>query len=234
MRPVQPTLSRAALLHALSSFLHAGGRRGNEWLTQPHYMPAVLILFCGGVYGAVMASYHGLAGDRSLMVLYGALKIPMLFCVTLLTSVPCFYVLNLLSGVGDDFRAVWKGLIDYQLCVSIQLLALAPVTLFVNVTNGDYRTAQAFNTLLFAVAAINARRSLAACYRPLIQKNRVHQSLYIFWLVLYAFVGIQMAWDLRPFVGHPTMPVQFFRDDIGNAYMEMLHLVVLFYQEIFG
>ncbi len=114
------------------------------------------------------------------------------------------------------------------------MLALAPITLFVNFTNGDYRTAQAWNTLLFAVAAINARRSLAASYRPLIEKNRKHLLLSRFWLLLYAFVGVQMAWDLRPFVGHPTMPVQFFRDNIGNAYVELVRLVVIFYREIVG
>ena len=40
------------------------------------------------------------------------------------------------------------------------------------------------------------------------------------WLLLYAFVGIQTAWVLRPFIGYPGRPTQFFRDNAwGNAYV---------------
>jgi hypothetical protein len=43
---------------------------------------------------------------------------------------------------------------------------------------------------------------------------------------LYAFIGVQMSWDLRPFVGSPDMPIQFFRDDIGNAYLEIFRILL--------
>jgi hypothetical protein len=47
-----------------------------------------------------------------------------------------------------------------------------------------------------------------------------HRWLLRIWLVVYVFVGIQMAWILRPFVGEPGMPIQFFREDTwGNAYI---------------
>jgi hypothetical protein len=46
------------------------------------------------------------------------------------------------------------------------------------------------------------------------------------WLGLYVFVGIQMAWVLRPFVGAPGQPVQFFRPESWvNAYEVVLRLV---------
>jgi hypothetical protein len=42
----------------------------------------------------------------------------------------------------------------------------------------------------------------------------------ITWVGIYAFVGIQMGWVLRPFVGYPDTQVQFFRTDTwGNAYV---------------
>ena len=215
---------------AIAAFLHRSGQRGPEWEALPRYAPATVILLCGCAYGAVMASYHGLTGDRAWMVCYGALKVPMLFLVTMLTAVPCFYVLNLLAQAGDDFHLVWRALNDYQLSVALQLLALAPATLFVNLTNGDYRTAQAWNTLLFGATAWNARRSLLACYLPLARRRPVHNKLRRFWFLLYSFIGVQMAWDLRPFVGHPTMPVQFFREDIGNAYVEVARLCAMYFK----
>jgi hypothetical protein len=46
------------------------------------------------------------------------------------------------------------------------------------------------------------------------------------WIVVYAFVGIQMGWILRPFIGDPHSPVQFFRDDTwGNAYVILAALI---------
>lgn len=217
----------AAWPRALDAFLRTGGSRGEAWRALPRSAPFVAIAACGGLYGAVMASYYGFAGDRLLMVLYGGVKVPLLFVATMLIAVPFFYVLNLLLGAGDDFPAVWQGLVDYQLCVALQLAALIPVTAFVNLIYADYRLAQGWNTLLFAAAAWNSRRALAACYRPLIRKNPRHAVLGKIWFVLYAFVGVQMAWDLRPFVGHPTMPVSFFREDIGNAYVEITKILQL-------
>jgi hypothetical protein len=39
------------------------------------------------------------------------------------------------------------------------------------------------------------------------------------WLGIYVFIAIQMAWIFRPFVGDPSAPVQFLREESwGNAY----------------
>ena len=61
---------------------------------------------------------------------------------------------------------------------------------------------------------------LRVYYGPLIRKNKNHRWMLRAWLVVYAFVGIQMGWVLRPFIGDPALPVQFFRaDSWGNAYV---------------
>jgi len=50
-------------------------------------------------------------------------------------------------------------------------------------------------------------------------------------ILAYAFVGIQMAWLLRPFVGAPNTPVRFFREEAwGNAYVVVVKLLL----EVFG
>jgi len=38
------------------------------------------------------------------------------------------------------------------------------------------------------------------------------------WVIVYAFVGSQMAWTLRPFVGAPSMEFELFRQLGGNFY----------------
>jgi len=38
------------------------------------------------------------------------------------------------------------------------------------------------------------------------------------WIIVYAFVGSQVAWTLRPFVGAPSMQFELFRQLGGNFY----------------
>jgi hypothetical protein len=43
------------------------------------------------------------------------------------------------------------------------------------------------------------------------------------WAVLFAFVGIQMAWNLQPFVGDRGRPFQLFRHNEGNFYTAIVY-----------
>jgi len=53
-----------------------------------------------------------------------------------------------------------------------------------------------------------------------------HRILLRLWLVIYAFVGIQMGWLLRPFIGDPDIPITFFRPNAwGNAYVTVLQRI---------
>jgi hypothetical protein len=45
--------------------------------------------------------------------------------------------------------------------------------------------------------------------------------LYI-WILLFGFVGTQLAWTLRPFFGSPGQPFAFFRSIEGNFYAEIM------------
>jgi hypothetical protein len=42
------------------------------------------------------------------------------------------------------------------------------------------------------------------------------------WLILYALVGAQMAWVLRPFIGAPGQPFSLFRERQSNIFVEVL------------
>jgi hypothetical protein len=48
--------------------------------------------------------------------------------------------------------------------------------------------------------------------------------LYI-WILLFGFVGTQLAWTLRPFFGNPGTDFAFFRSIEGNFYAEILRTI---------
>ncbi|MGD2105397.1 MAG: actin-binding WH2 domain-containing protein, partial [Anaerolineae bacterium] len=52
--------------------------------------------------------------------------------------------------------------------------------------------------------------------------RRARRTVVWLWIILYAFVGSQMAWTLRPFVGAPGLPFELFRQLGGNFYANVL------------
>ncbi len=49
--------------------------------------------------------------------------------------------------------------------------------------------------------------------------------LFKVWLVVYAFVGVQMAWILRPFIGDPELDFAWFMQRGGNAFVHLWETV---------
>ena len=181
-----------------------------------------LALACGMLYGAVMGSF----GGRPLQAVYSALKVPLLVAATVALSLPSVFMLNTLLGVRGDFARAARAVGASQAGLAVVLAAMAPLTAFWYASSTDYHAAILFNGLMFAVASAGGQAVLRRGYRPLVAKDPKHRWLLRAWLVLYAFVGIQMGWVLRPFVGDPSGPVQFFRAGAwDNAYVIVARMV---------
>lgn len=191
----------------------------------PHLL-TFIVLF-GLAYGAVMGTFAGVTGERLLQVVYSAVKVPLLLLITFVLSLPNFYVLNTLFGVGADFAQALRALLATQAALTVILAAFAPFTALWYASSSDYRMAILFNALMFGLASAGAQLLLRRLYRPLIERDARHRTLLRVWLVVYAFVGIQMGWLLRPFVGDPRAPTRFFREDTwGNAYVKVVEMVL--------
>ncbi len=218
---------------ALREFLHGRGRFAAEapGAGRLRWLVAFVVVF-GCFYGAVMASYTGLAPGRSLQLLYVALKVPLLLLVTFAVCLPSFFVVNAVAGLSSDFGEALHGVVAAQACVTVALAALAPVTVLFYLTNESYSLAILFNAAMFTVAAIAAQRVMRRYYGPLIARAPRHRTMLYFWFFFYALVGIQMGWLLRPFIGSPQAPVEFLRPDAwGNAYEVVARLIGRFLRE---
>ena len=179
-----------------------------------------LIMVYGPLYGAAMGSYGGFLGSGALQIVYSGLKVPFLLLATFALSLPSFYVINSLLGLRRDFAEAIRALVATQAGLAVILFSLAPFTLFWYVSFSGYSAAVLFNAAMFAIASVSAQWILRDYYRPLVRRNPRHRWMLRAWLVVYVFVGIEMGWILRPFIGDPSSPVQFFRaDSWGNAYM---------------
>lgn len=192
--------------------------RGGDHLQLMMLMMLLMLVF-GMIYGAVMGSYSGM---RQQQMLYSAVKVPLLLAATFAISLPSFFVINTLFGLRDDFAASLRALATTQAGLTIILASFAPFTVLWYVSFGGYDSAKMFNLLMFGIASIAAQGLLRRFYRPLIESNPRHRTMMWIWLGIYAFVGVQMAWILRPFIGDPNAPTTFFRTQAwGNAYVEV-------------
>jgi hypothetical protein len=177
-------------------------------------------------YGVVMGCYGGIEGDRIRQPIYSGLKVPLMLMVTFGLSLPSFYVLNLLLGLGDDFAETQRALLATQAVLSIVLASLSPFTVLWYASFTDHDSATLFNAAMFGIATVSAQWRLRRYYKPLIARNARHLWMLRLWLLIYTFVAIQMGWVLRPFLGHPNLPVSFFRPDSwGNAYVYVAEMI---------
>jgi hypothetical protein len=180
----------------------------------------------GMIYGAVMGAFGGVLNDRVWQLVYSALKVPLLLLGTSLIAWPSFFVLNTLVGLRRDFARATTALMAAQAGLAIVLASLAPLTIVWYASSGDYADAIRFNGMMFAMASFAGQWLLRDHYRLLIERDRRHRWMFWLWLLLYIFVAIQMAWVLRPFVGDPSVPVEFFRrEKWGNAYLVVARLI---------
>jgi hypothetical protein len=190
-------------------------------------LAAQLVLF-GVLYGATMGTFRAAVGQPQwlLQIAYSAAKVPLLLSVTFIISLPSFYVVNALLGLRRDFGTALRALVAAQAGLAIVLASLAPFTLVWYATSATYSVALLFNGLMFAIASFAAQWLVRTYYRPLVARNHRHRWVLWAWLVVYTFVGIQMAWLLRPFIGAPGMEVRFLRPDPwDNAYEFVARLV---------
>ena len=216
---------RAAIFQADRFLRGAGPFAPGASAARPAWWLPLMVVALGPIYGACMGSFQLDSSDRLLLMLYGGLKVPLLLFSTTVVCLPGFFVLNTLLGLRDDFRDVLQAIVAGQAGLSIVLASLAPLTRFWYFSTSAYRAALLFNVAMFTVATLAGQFVMLRYYRELMRRHRHHRLMLGAWVILYAFVGIQMAWMLRPFVGSPGLPVSFFRQEpFSNAYVVVARL----------
>jgi len=114
------------------------------------------------VYGAVLGSFHSV-----LMALTSAVKLPLLFLVTLAICLPTLYLFNLVFGARLSVRQS-LALVMVALTVTAMLaLAFAPISLFFLITAPDYGFFKLLNVAILGLSALVGLRFLTGGMRVL-------------------------------------------------------------------
>src|SRR5512133_2617504 len=192
-------------------------RRWSEgWQTAPLALCLAAVIFGAGAYGAAMGWWRSpLQGG------FVGLKFPLIILLTAtgnaLLNAMLAPLLGLDLGLRQSFLAV---LMSFAVACAI-LGAFSPLVAFV-VWNappmtpalfswGTYNCIQLLHVSIIAFAGIAANLRLLQFLRTLSPSRAVAARVLFAWLAGNLFLGSQLCWILRPFIGSPALPVQFLR-----------------------
>jgi hypothetical protein len=169
------------------------------------------------LYGAVMGSTHSL-----WQTLSSAVKLPLLFLATLVVCSPTLYFFNLIFGSNQSLAQNFTLILTAITVTAVLLLSFAPIVLFFLLTTSHYQFFKLLNVGVFAITGIVGVIFLSQGMRIVSASGKegtgARQNVVRLWILIYAFVGSQMAWTLRPFIGAPRLQFELFRQLGGNFY----------------
>jgi hypothetical protein len=271
------------------------------------------------LYGAVLGAFHSV-----LMALTSAVKLPLLFLVTLAICLPTLYLFNLVFGARLSVRQALAMVMVAITVTAMLAVAFAPISLFFLITAPDYGFFKLLNVAILTLSAVVGLRFLTSGMQvlnehgllapaaapdiapavpaavpatpapaeavpvspvsavpaaavpaaapatanggatstvvsaqpppvppapavpawdpavrgylaapgsrpqnPAVREGQRPASLTLLyiWILLFGFVGTQLAWTLRPFFGSPGQEFALFRSIEGNFYAEILRTI---------
>ncbi|BCB81158.1 hypothetical protein GCM10022251_67530 [Phytohabitans flavus] len=274
------------------------------------------------LYGAVLGAFHSV-----LMAMTSAVKLPLLFLVTLAICLPTLYLFNLVFGARLSVRQALAMVMVAITVTAMLAVAFAPISLFFLITAPDYAFFKLLNVAILTLSALVGLRFLTGGMqvlnehgllspaapaavpatvpaaipaapavvapaeaapveavpvtpisavpaavpaavnggmtstvvaplptlppppahvpgygwdpgargiyagprpqRPPVREGQrpASMTLLYIWILLFGFVGTQLAWTLRPFFGSPGQEFALFRSIEGNFYAEIIRTI---------
>lgn len=163
-------------------------------------------------YGAIM----GLSGP-GLQPVASAVKLPLVYLCSLAICLPALFVVNVLMGSRLGILQTAALMLSAMGLNALLLAAFAPIALFFVVTGADYHFLKIMHVGIMLFAGLWAQaallRALAAmCEHSSIYPRRALRILLL-WMIVFGFVGTQMAWTLRPFLCAPDLKFEWVRNN---------------------
>jgi hypothetical protein len=183
-----------------------GEVRGSKNLGQKTLDMMISCLVFFALYGAVMGASHS-----ALQALSSAVKLPMLFLITLLICTPSLHFFNILFGSKQTLPQTIALVLTAMSTTAVLLVSFAPVTLFFLLTSRNYPFFLLLNVAFFTIGGVMGIVFLRQGFEIISESDNndsisTRRLIFTIWILLYAFVGSQMAYTLSPFVGDPNEP----------------------------
>jgi hypothetical protein len=185
----------------------------------------ISLLVCSSLF---LAAYGGIIGafHSWMQALSSAVKLPALYLITLLICLPTLYFANIIFGSKRTFAQHLALVLTAVSVTSVLLFSFAPISLFFMISTNNYQFLILLNVIIFTATGVVGITTLYKATSVVLEEDGegkdMRAKLIRSWLFLYAFVGSQLGWTLRPFFGNPGSPFQLFREKEGNFYLSVI------------
>jgi hypothetical protein len=189
-----------------------------------------VIIAGAGIYGAAMGWWR--APQQALFV---AIKFPLIILLITVGNALINAMLAPLLGLNIPFRQSFLAILISFAIVAAILGSFSPLTAFVvwnapplspeTVAGPSYGFIKLMHVLVIAFAGVAGHVRLFQLLTKFGGSKAVAWRVLIAWLAVNLFLGSQLSWILRPFIGAPYLPVAFLRDTAfqGNFYENLFH-----------
>ena len=215
--------------HSLDALLRGEVAALTEWTAHwraTHFSRDVTLIVVGaGLFGAALGFWRD-----PWQALYAGVKLPLILLLTAAGNGLLNVMLAPLLGLRIAFRQSFLAILASFALAAAILGAFSPLAAFV-IWNAPPLAEGANNSsthaaillmlvTVIAFAGIAANVRLLQLLRSLAGGRTGALRVLFAWLAANLFLGSQLSWILRPFIGSPQLPVQFLRDEAlkGNFF----------------
>jgi hypothetical protein len=175
--------------------------------------------------------------------LYVAIKFPLIILLTVIGNALLNAMLAPLLGLNFPFRQSFSAILMSFTIASAILGAFSPLMAFMiwnsppmspqAVSGATYGFVKLANVVVIAFAGTTGNVRLFQLLARLGGNPAVARRVLFAWLAGNLFLGSQLSWILRPFIGAPNLPVEFFRETAlhGNFYENIIQTVLQFFND---
>jgi hypothetical protein len=196
-----------------------------RWSARRFALRLAVIIIGAGLYGAAMGCWRD-----PQQALFVAVKFPLIILLTTLGNGLLNGMLAPLLGLNIPFRQSAAAILMSFTIAAAILGAFSPLIAFLiwnappmspeALTGSTYSVIKLTHVAVIAFAGTAGNVRLFQLLTRLGGSRAVAFRVLFAWLAGNLFLGSQLSWILRPFIGSPALPVEFFRAAAlhGNFY----------------
>jgi len=184
----------------------------------------LLLLLFSSIYGFVMGSYNSLSQAIS-----SSIKMPILFSASIMICFPAFFIIQLILGSKLNLRQILTIVLAGFVFSATIMVAFSPIILFFTQTSDNYSFLKLLHVGVIGFSGFFGMQTMTHALQDACENKKVYPkigiSVFSVWVLVLAFVGMQLAWNLRPFLGNRDQPFEIIRAKQGNFYIAIMQSV---------
>lgn len=182
----------------------------------------LMICLFSFLYGVVVGSYHSF-----IQALAAGAKVAVLFTLALVICFPAFFIIQYILGSKLKLRQMISIILSGFVLMTAIMISFAPIVIIFLLTGSNYYFLQLLHIAIFFLSGIFGMLTVVEALKYSCETKSIYPQtgvvVFRFWVVILAFVGIQLAWNFRPFLGDRGQPFEWFRHYEGNFYTALIY-----------